>query len=155
MEPDRYSKNHKLYILGIISLILALGLFFFSMYLIPFLVWNLYYDIPDFISQIIMYFENAFLFSTNKSKILTWLIFFIPSLLAGYISNYISNYIDDRILALVKNPEPEEVSEAKEEIQQDVKESFGLASKIIILMILIVVIVFLLHELVKSTPPQI
>ncbi|WP_298627398.1 hypothetical protein [uncultured Legionella sp.] len=151
MEQDRYTNNSKLYILGIISLILALSLFFFSLYIFPFLVWNLHYDVPDFISRMIMYFEDAYFYSTSTSKMLTWMIFFVPSLIAGYISYYISNYIDDQILGLVKKPPPEEAAEANLELQNDVKESLGLAAKIIILMILILVIIYLLQVFVQST----
>jgi hypothetical protein len=155
MEQDRYSNNNTLYILGIISLILALSLFFFSMYILPFLVWNLHYDVPDFISSMIMYFEDAYFYSVNTSKVLTWLIFFIPSFITGYISYYISNYIDDQILGLARKTDPEEAKETSLEIQQDVKESLGLAAKIIILMILIIVIILLLQAFVQSSIPQI
>lgn len=151
MEQDRYSNNNTLYILGIISLILALSLFFFSMYILPFLVWSLHYDVPDFISSMITYFEDAYFYSDNTSKVLTWLIFFIPSFIAGYISYYISNYIDDQILGFAKKLDPEEAKEVSIEIQQDVKESLGLAAKIIILMILIIVIILLLEAFVQIT----
>lgn len=151
MEQDRYSYNSTLYILGIISLILALSFFFFSMYILPFLVWHLDYDVPDLISNMIMYFEDAYFYSVTTSKVLTWLIFFIPSLIAGYISYYISNYIDDQILGLAKKIDIEAAKEASLEIQQDVKESLGLAAKIIILMIVIIVIILLLQAFVQST----
>ncbi|RUR16422.1 hypothetical protein ELY21_13090 [Legionella sp. km535] len=147
MEQDRYSINNKLYILGIISLILALGLFFFSMYILPYLIWNLYYDVPDLVSDMIMFFENRYDYGETVSKIVTWMIFFMPSLIAGYISYYISNYIDDQILGLAKKPDPEETLEHEKEV----KESLGLAAKIILLMVLIVVVVFLLQFIIQST----
>ncbi|MBL7478779.1 hypothetical protein [Legionella bononiensis] len=151
MEQDRYSINNKMYVLGIISLILALGLFFFSMYILPFLIWNLYYDVPDLVSNIIMFFENRYEYSEAASRVITWLIFFLPSLMAGYISYYISNYIDDQILGLAKKVNPELEKETTIEHQKDVKESLGLAAKIILLMILIVAVIFLLQIIIQST----
>lgn len=151
MEIDRYTNNNKLYVLGIISLILALGLFFFSMYILPFLVWNLYYDVPDFVSNLIMYFQNGYYYSPTTSKVLTWMIFFVPSLISGYISYYISNYIDDQILGITQSADSQEAKESSEEIREDVKQSLGLAAKILILMLLIILIIYLLQVFVQST----
>ncbi len=152
MEQDRYSSNNVLYIVGIISLILALSLFFFSMYILPYLAWSLFYDVPDWIDHMIMYFQDTYFYRDSTSRVLTWLIFFIPSLIAGYISYYISNYIDDQILGLAKKPDPEEIKQTNEETQKDVKESLGLAAKIIILMVVIILVIYLLQVLVQITP---
>ncbi|KTD62720.1 hypothetical protein [Legionella shakespearei] len=150
MEQDRYSANHKLYIVGIISLILSIGLFFFSMFILPFLIWNLHYDVPDFISHMIIYFQNKMNYSLPASKFLSWLIFFVPCLIAGYISYYISNYIDDQILGIKTEEEIEEEKQSAILVHKEIRASIGLAAKIFLLMILIVCIILLLHQLVQN-----
>lgn len=151
MEHDRYSANQKLYIVGIICLLLALGLFFFSMFIAPFLIWNLHYDVPDLLTHMITYFQEKLSYSLPTSKVFAWLIFFIPSLIAGYISYYISNYIDNQILSVKTEEDLEEKKQASNLMQKEIRESLGLAAKILMLMIIIVCIILLLHQLVKST----
>ncbi|HAT5055574.1 TPA: hypothetical protein I9781_002953, partial [Legionella pneumophila] len=80
MQHNIY-ENSKLHILGIICLVTSLGLFFFSLYIVPFLIWQLDYDIPDFISNMIAYGEDEYYFSPITSKTLVWLIFFTPSII--------------------------------------------------------------------------
>ncbi|HAU1247921.1 TPA: hypothetical protein F8S30_13785, partial [Legionella pneumophila] len=110
MQHNIY-ENSKLHILGIICLVTSLGLFFFSLYIVPFLIWQLDYDIPDFISNMIAYGEDEYYFSPITSKTLVWLIFFTPSIIMGYLSYYISNYIDKNYLKLQE--EPLEVTQEK------------------------------------------
>lgn len=149
MEQDRYSANHKLYVVGIISLVLALGLFFFSMFILPFMIWNLNYDVPDFLSRMIIYFQKMD-YSLPTSKTLSWLVFFVPCLIAGYISYYISNYIDDQILGIKTEDEVEEEKQSSAMTRREIRESLGLAAKIFIMMILIVCVILLLHQLVQN-----
>ncbi|HEN5600444.1 TPA: hypothetical protein U6322_002607, partial [Legionella pneumophila] len=103
MQHNIY-ENSKLHILGIICLVTSLGLFFFSLYIVPFLIWQLDYDIPDFISNMIAYGEDEYYFSPITSKTLVWLIFFTPSIIMGYLSYYISNYIDKNYLEPQEKP---------------------------------------------------
>lgn len=149
MEPDRYKHNNKLYICGIICLILALSFFFFSLYIIPFLVWHLHYEVPETITILVTYFEQQYRFSSGEASVLVWLIFFIPGLIAGYIAYYISNHIDNQIHKLDIIDEEPQKAPAQTQITREMKESAGLAFKIIFLMIMIVVIIFLLELLVQ------
>lgn len=155
MEQDRFAVNNKLYIIGLISLLIALFLFFFSVYILPYLIWSLNYDIPDFISSLIAYFKDDLRYTTFNSKIVTWLIFFIPGLITGYISYYISNAIDNKILGTKNSFESKRT---EQEIRQSEiinntqsRESYMLAARIIILMIVIVVVILLLEKFVQLT----
>ncbi|CAM2909340.1 hypothetical protein [Legionella worsleiensis] len=152
MEQDRFSANNRLYVLGIISLILALGLFFFSMYILPFLIWNLHYDVPEFLTHLITFIEKRYDYGEVASKTISWLVFFLPGLVAGYISYYISNHIDDQILGLAKQTETEEKPGATLDLQTDIKESLSLTAKIILWMILIVFVLLLLEVAIRTDP---
>jgi len=70
MEQDRFASNGTLYIIGIFCLIVCLSLFFFSMYIAPYLIWDLKYDIPEFILQNIEYFQEQYEMTENASRFL-------------------------------------------------------------------------------------
>lgn len=153
MEYDRFKNNNKLYIIGIISLITALSFLFFSLFIAPFLIWNLNYDVPDIITILMTFFEEHYDFRPTTSKLIVWLIFFIPSMIAGYISYYVSNKIDDQIFR-INNPstiESQDVKQAIERSHREWIESASLGFKIICLMIAIVAVILFLQLLVQLT----
>jgi hypothetical protein len=151
MEPDRYKNNHILYIFGIICLILSLTLFFFSLFIAPFLIWHLNYNVPDLIDALITIFEEDYEYSTVVSKALVWLIFFIPSLITGFLAYYISNRIDNQIFKVETQVEEEEKKIDSLEVKRQLKESAGIGFKIILLMIVIVGIILMLELFIQST----
>ncbi|MBI2786043.1 MAG: hypothetical protein HYX60_06965 [Legionella longbeachae] len=150
MEQDRFEVNHKLYILGMICLVLCLGLFFFSFYILPYLIWELDYNVPLVILNLLAVLQEDYNYSVGASKVIVWLIFFLPSLITGIISYFVSNYIDNKLY--VEPP----VNENKEslppkEIGKEVKESVALGFKILGLMIVIIIILFLLQFCAQNT----
>lgn len=152
MEPDRYNNNNRIYIIGIICLVIAITFFFFSMYIAPFMIWNLKYDVPELITSLITLFHENYEYSLGVSKIIVWLIFFIPCLITGFVSYYISNYIDNKIYNLdIKTNAEEEKTKISPDTIRKIKESASIGGKIILLMIAIVFIIFLLHEVIQLT----
>ena len=151
MEPDRYKINHKLYILGIICLVVALSLFSFSLFIAPFLLWQLDYDVPELIINLITLFEGKYEYGAGSSKLLVWMIFFVPSLITGFFAYYISNRIDSEIYKSEIPRRYEGKMPISAEISKQIRESAGLGLKIILLMIAIVVIVLLLHAFIRLT----
>ncbi|HAT8179406.1 TPA: hypothetical protein JA361_08015 [Legionella pneumophila] len=150
MQHNIY-ENSKLHILGIICLVISLALFFFSLYIIPFLIWQLDYDIPDFVSNMIAYGEDEYYYSHTTSRILVWLIFFTPSLIMGYLSYYISNYIDKNNLKLQEEPLESIQEKSLPKTEGRGRDSALLGFKIVLLMVLIIAIIFLLQILFDLT----
>lgn len=149
MEFDRYKGHHKLYIFGIISLILCLSFLFFSLYILPFLTWYAHYDVPDFVSAMISYFQEGYLWSAATASFVVWLLFFIPSLIAGFISYRISNYIDNQLLGIEpKTMTKEEAILRSIEMRRDIRESASLGFKIFMLMLIIVLAILLLQFII-------
>ncbi|CEG56995.1 hypothetical protein [Legionella fallonii] len=149
MEPDRYESNNKLYILGIICLISALSLFFFSLYIAPFLIWHLNYEVPGIVTILAANFEQQYNMSEGQANTLVWFIFFIPSLITGYIAYYVSNRIDNQIYKVGDAGKEQERKNIPPPVTRDISESAGLAFKIIFLMVAIVAIILLLQLLVQ------
>lgn len=153
MEPDRFKENHFLYIVGIISLGLALTLFFFSLYIGPYLIWNLSYHVPDFLLYIVAYFDDNYDFTYGQAAFIAWLIFFIPCLIFGFISYYVSNRIDNQIhnMDIPVDKSEEELAASSEEFKKEIQETASIGFKIILLMVIIVVFILILQLFFQST----
>jgi hypothetical protein len=147
MEYDRFASNSKLYVLGMICLIVCLALFFFSLFILPYLIWGLNYDIPVFIMSFLYYLQDEYEYSIGASKIIVWLAFFVPCLITGIISEFVSNFIDSNIDK--EDIQKHVVTEKK--ISGQVKESVQFGLKILSLMIVIIILILFLQFLVKLT----
>ena len=93
MSEER-KNGSKIFIAGVVCLVLALGFLLFSIYIIPFFLWNVAYDVPDMITSMTSTLQEEYDYTSAGSKLIVWLIFFIPGLITGCISYYISNRID-------------------------------------------------------------
>lgn len=151
MEQDRFSSNSKLYILGMICLVLCLGLFFFSLYILPYLAWGLNYNVPAIILDLLSSLQDDYNYSVGASKVIAWLIFFVPSMITGLISYFVSNYIDNNLYKSELNTKEEQETPPSKQIGKEIRESAGFGLKILGLMILIVLVIFLLQYLIQST----
>lgn len=136
MEQDRFASNCKLYIIGMICLVLCLGFFFFSLYILSYLIWNLNYNVPAFIWTLLSSFEEDYNYTVSGSKVIVWLIFFVQCVITGIISYFISNHIDNQIYkSEIKTEVSEEEPSQNREIRRQMKESAGFGLKIFALMI--------------------
>ncbi len=88
------SSNNKIFIAGVICLVLSVSFLLFSIYIIPFLIWDMVYSVPDLVMEMISSLQDNYDYSSAGSKLVVWLLFFIPGLILGGISYYISNLID-------------------------------------------------------------
>lgn len=151
MEKDRFGKNQRLYIIGLVSLILAVGLFLFSIYIIPFLVFDMQYDVPLFVNSMIFYFRDNYSYNLASSKFITWLIFFVPCVVTGIISYFVSNHIDDELLEIKSDEVDENETETKAKKRQPSGDTGLLVGKIIFFMVFIVGIILFLQMLINLT----
>lgn len=148
MEYDRYQQNSKLFIIGIICLLLCLSLGAFSLYIIPSLLAGWVYNIPEFILVWQQRLIERHNFSQFGAGGVICLFFLISTLISGYISYWASNRIDDEIYGLnLEKPKPEV------EAHSDLKESFGFGFKVLLLIILTLVAIFFLQWLLTVPPP--
>ncbi len=147
MEPDRYQKNHLLFILGIIFLLSSLILVAFSFYILPHLLWEWHYDVPEFISFWREALRERYNFTLLGASIAIFLIFISLSFICGYFSYLISNYIDNKIYDIAK-PKAKKIA-----LGRELKTSIAFGAKIFGLMLLVIMVVFMLHWLFSITPP--
>lgn len=85
-----------LFFLGIVFLVFSLALVLFAIFSFPNLILDARYDTPDFLMYILASLQDNYRFSETNSKLIAWLIFFIPGIIFGWISYRISNRLDLR-----------------------------------------------------------
>lgn len=140
MEYDRYQQNSKLFVIGIICLLMSLALLAFGLYILPYLLWNWGYNVPEFVLSWREWLKEEYSYSDQVASWLVICVFLVPAIFCGYISQWISNYIDNQIYGIEKpSNSPEEEMEVKKDLH------FGL--KIALLIILVLVLVALVQWL--------
>lgn len=132
---NQSNQNNKLFIFGIINLVISLSCILYSLYILPFLIWNLSYEVADTVLELIAYFEDTFYYSKALSRLLTWLVFFIPGVITGLLAWYASLKIEKRVLgADLETPESgEDTGINTERLKRDMRESAGFGMKIVFL----------------------
>lgn len=140
-------ENNKLFILGMVCLVISLCLFFLCLYVLPNFIWGLRYDMPTFIFNLLVKYQDDYHYTSARSKLIVWLILVIPCIITGIISYFIARYLDNKVYG-VELESPEEQEKIHEHIQEEIKESATLSGKIFILMIVIVAALFFLHFLI-------
>ena len=138
MEADRYQKNHKLFILGIFSLLIALSLFAFSLYLLPNLLFGWRYDTPEFIMFWKEWLLSQYDYTEPVAARLIFLFFFGIAFIFGVIAYFSSNRIDNQILSKeLKVPEEEE---SPDKTTQNTREGLSLGLRILFIILIIFII---------------
>lgn len=148
MENDRYQQNSKLFVIGLICLLISLSLFAFGLYILPYLLWNWSYNVPEFVFVWREWLKETYNFSDSGASWSMILIFIIPAIITGFISHLASNRIDNQIYGV-----EQEKSTSMPEIKKDIRESLGFGFKIFLLIILVLVAVALVQWLVAPTTP--
>lgn len=147
MEQDRYEVSHKLFITGMICLVLSLSLVLFGFYILPAVLFGWLYDIPAFIFTLIDWLRTDLEFSEMASDWLVLALFFIPGIIAGFIAYYASNKIDNTIYGIGVESEEEIIEERKQ------KGGWGgttMTLKVIFLLLIAFLVVTLFEWLLTS-----
>lgn len=147
MEYNRLNSDNQVFFFGITCLVLCLGFVLFSLYILPYMIWGLHYDIPAFILNLIARLVDHYHYTPVSSKTMVWLLFFIPGIVTGLISYYVSHYIDSQNGLEPPLEEQEKLDHAM--IKKDIKESANLGLKILSLMIGVVLVILFIEYLLK------
>lgn len=149
MEHDRYQKNEKAFVIGLLSLVISLSLFALSFYIMPNLLFGWQYSTPGFVISIVDWLQYAYNFTASGASTIVFFFVFLLALFFAVIAYYCSNKIDDEIYSseLQQRTPPEPV---KESVKGD---GMWLVLKILFFALLIF-IAAALFEWVIYTPPQ-
>ncbi len=135
MEPDRFKQSHTLYIIGMVSLVISVGLFAFCFYLIPFLAFSWYHGVPDFIISMSSELQETYKLSRSASSWFIFISVFFPAAVCAVVADVLSNRIDSEIHAGAFKVK--EVEHKTEKMHEDSTESRWLVFKIISIIIIV------------------
>ena len=141
MEADRYQKNHTLFIVGMISLLIGLCFMVFGLYLFPNLIFGWRYEVPGFIPVVKEWLQSSYHYSEAGAAQFIFFFLFLIGLLLIIVAYFSSNRIDDEIYHVeLETAEEMEKEEKPKEVNHEGMK-FGME------MLLIVLAVFLLGGL--------
>ena len=158
LEQDRYQHSPKLYIIGMVMLMLFWLFLLIGLYIVPYLIWGFHYEIPEFIIALIVFIQEEFDLSLYLAKWLTFLTFMVPAGVCMVISCVISYYIDhtlvvEKEMASRTSMAIGEAPSKKPVTARPVGRELSFATTLFILMMVGLVILFLIEWLISSPPP--
>lgn len=145
MEADRYQQNKKLFLACFICIILSLSLTCFALYILPPLVLEWRYNIPEFTFAWRESVKQYYNISEDRAGFIVFLLFFIPALITAIIAYFTGNRVENEVQGLhTHKPIQEEI------LNEDLKASASLSLKIFGLIILIFIGVVFFQWLLMS-----
>lgn len=148
MEYEKIGANSKLFIFGMICLVISLGLLLLSLYILPYFLWELHYSVPDFILELLASYQDDYGYSLGTSKAIVWFSFFGPCVVFGLISYFASRHLDSLQYEI---PSTSNSEKSNIDIQKELKDSAGLGFKIIGLIVLIFLGIWLVQYVLQSS----
>ncbi len=155
MTEDRYEVNHTLYVVGLISLLCSLSLTFFALYILPNLLWDLAYTVPDAVTSWHVWLQEEQDWTDRGSAWLIFSVLMVPGILLGFVSYWASNRLDEGLpnllppkeIELAPTEEAVEVDEEKRELSSPLP--WRLTAKILIGCTLIILVMSMIYRWIR------
>ena len=123
MEQNRYNQNHKLFITGMISLLLCLAFLLFMLFMLPHLLFGWIYDVPETVTHVREWITTDYGVSSSRASLVIFLFLLALVLLFGFVAYYASTRVESKIFSS-EEPEDKEESHLTEKLSAGLKESF-------------------------------
>jgi hypothetical protein len=150
MEIDRFKQNGPLYIFSVVFLVLSIGLFAFSLFTAPYLLFDARYDVPEFISYWVYSLQIGSEYSERYAKTIIFLFFVVLSGIFGILAYLFSNRIEDKLYH-----EDEHVSSKRKlRMRNEQREAYQFLLKVILVVILVFIGVAIFQLLIYIPPPS-
>jgi len=143
MEPDRFQHSPKVYIIGLVCMIISMALFGFGAYIFPRIAFHFMYRIPDFIFEWINFVQIAYDLNEKNAGWLILIIIFSLGLIASIITYAVSNRIENEIYSI----EPQKLDEQKP--SKEWKEAGPLILKIVLILVVVFLSAKLFHWVIS------
>ena len=147
MDDLRQPKSEKLFILGLVSLILGFSLLIFSLYLAPNILFGWHYSIPEFYMNWSNWMQYTFNYSDEIASKMLLLVFFISSIVLVLIAYVISNIMDKQLQV------PETVENLKPKKDKKIShEGLDLGLKLFFIIILVFILAAVFEWVIYNPP---
>jgi hypothetical protein len=141
MEPDRYQKDKKHFVIGIVSLIMSMSLFGVAVYILFHILFGLYYTVPDFLLSMVAPIQAAYSISDTAIQYLVLLVIIVVALFFSGVTYFSSSHIDKEIYGKELYPDEQK----RPEVKKETRETWALVLRILLIALLVFVTVELLH----------
>lgn len=139
------------FFVSMVMLILCLILFAMSLYLLPFLLWNLHYNVPEFVFVWQEELKQTYNYTYPGAGIVIFFVFFIPSLLCGYLSKQFATSVTEESADIAS--EAIRSQDELDRIAQKRRETWEFTLKLFSMAVLVFVVVYLIEWLITGPPP--
>lgn len=155
MEYNRFKQHPKLHLTGLIFLVLSMSLFAFSIFILPFLLFDWVYDVPEFILHAREWLHREFGHEYGLASFFIFLFFFLLAVITGSIARKASVGIDQKSDEMKFEEDSVKTKKElkKESFNKEAKESASILSKIIILIVIMIVALSVFELLLYIEPP--
>ena len=149
MEADRYQKNHTLFIVGMISLLIGLCFMVFGLYLFPNLIFGWRYEVPGFIPVVKEWLQSSYHYSEAGAAQFIFFFLFLIGLLLIIVAYFSSNRIDNDIYSAELKAEapPRKIKNS------GISDAQRLALKILFISLLVFIFIKVFEWLIYTPPP--
>lgn len=148
MEPDRFKQNHGAYIFGLICLFLSIGLFAFSLFLLPYLFFSMQYNVPFFVIEFSTILQEQYEISSSG---VAWVICFVldfPAVILFVIADVLSNRIDKQIYGIQNHKETSNQTQSVRHV--DAAETRNLVIRILLLLLVVFIVARFFNWVISS-----
>lgn len=135
MERDRYQQDKPLFFVFIISLVIALTLLAFAIYIFPPMVLEWKYDIPEFTFTWREWFKQHYEMYEERAGLMVFLIFFVPGIIASLSAYFSGKTIEDEVQGITKA--------TSSPVREDINATASFSLKLLSILIALVLLVFL------------
>lgn len=152
MEPDRYQQNHVAYISGLFCMFASIGLFAFSLFLLPYLFFGWQYNVPDFIIGFSAKLQEKYALTPSG---VAWAICFaldFPAVILFVIADVLSNRIDKKIYGIQDSRRVSANNADTTGQKSSGIESSKLIFKIVLLILVIFIVSQFFHVAISNKP---
>jgi hypothetical protein len=133
MEYDRFEKHHILYLIGLISLILACISIGLGLYCLPYVLFNFIYSMPWTFFSVSEYIQKFYGIHAEKSGLMIIGILIFIGMVFILVAELISNYIERKDLGFKQE-------NFQEELPQWVEPQNGMRNTVLVILILMLAV---------------
>ena len=143
MEDDPSQRHHKLFIVGLVSLVMTLAFLGITLYMLPNLLFGLRYDTPEFFLFLNEWLQSQYGYTNTGASKIILLSLFIPTTFFMVVAYIFSNRIERQMInsdvSSVDNPV---------KFRKHGREGLYLALKILAIMIVVFIVASVLQWLI-------
>jgi hypothetical protein len=145
MEPNWNQQNNKLFIVGMIFLVLSLMLLAYTMYLSPYLLLNWKYDVPESVVSLQNILSVKWETTERTASVVMFLVLVAVSGALIWIAHKLSNRMEH-------TENPTEQSEPERDYKRT-KETMSVLAKLVVWIVVIFVAALVLQWIMYTPPP--